>query len=143
MSNPPALPDRAGSIERDRRVCFHLAFWIPLAGCTWLALTPTPPDAVFRVGDVVLHALAFSYLTFALGLAFPALDRVRVAAWLLVYGLLLEVAQSFEPERSAELKDLLVDGVGIGLGLMLLHALGGWCRHVLGRVLAAIPGRRH
>jgi len=35
------------------------------------------------------------------------------------YGLALELAQSLVPERTASLKDLLVDLVGIGIGLAL------------------------
>lgn len=132
MSSPPA------ALDRGVRVCLHLGFWVPLAGCTYLALTPAPLDAVFQVSDVVLHALAFTYLTFTLGLAFPRLGPWRTAGWMLGYGLLLEFLQSFEPERAAEVKDLLVDGVGIALGLAVLRWLGGWCRHILRETLALV-----
>jgi VanZ family protein len=141
MSNPPALPDRAGVLARSRATCLQLAFWIPLAACTYLALTPSPPDAVFRVSDVLLHGLAFSYLTFTLGLAFASLGRWHIVALMLAYGTLLEVLQSFEPERSAELKDLLVDGAGILVGLALLHLIGAWSRNVVESLLAAIFDR--
>lgn len=110
---------------------FHLSFWVPLAVCTWLALIPDPPDnPVFRLGDVILHGAAFTYLTFALMLvqtagnrrSFPAMAAVACTA-LLGYGLLLELAQSFIPERTAELKDILVDGAGIVVGLALAALL--------------------
>jgi VanZ family protein len=125
MSSRPALADRAA------RVCLSAAFWVPLVVCTYLALSPSPPEPVFRVSDVVLHALAFSYLTFALGLAHPATGRPMLVAWMLAYGIFIEVVQSFEVERSAELKDLLVDGAGIVAGLALLSAFGDWSRRTL------------
>lgn len=136
MSSPPRPAERAAHAERAARVVWRIGFWLPLGLCTWLALTPSPPDAVFRVSDVVLHALAFSYLTFALGLAYGGLRHLLVAALMLLYGVFLEVAQSFEPARSPELKDLLVDLVGILLGLGALLAVGEWSRRVLRRVLA-------
>lgn len=117
-----------------------LAFWIPLAACTYLALTPAPPDAVFRVSDVVLHAGAFVYLTFALGLAHGRLRPLTVALAMLGYGAALEIAQSFQPQRSPELKDLLVDGAGIAVGLALLGTLGGWSRQLLQRMVRVVTG---
>ncbi len=122
------------------RVCLRTGFWLPLAVCTYLALTPSPPDAVSRVSDVVLHAAAFTYLTFALTLAHPGTSGVVAGAWMLGYGLLLEVVQSFEPARSAELKDLLVDLAGIAAGLILARVAGTPSRRLLGRRL---PGRRN
>ena len=138
MSSPPRPAERAAHAERAARVVWRIGFWLPLALCTWLALTPSPPDAVFRVSDVVLHALAFSYLTFALGLAHGGLRYLLVAVLMLLYGVFIEVAQSFEPARSPEVKDLLVDVAGIALGLVALLVLGDWSRRILRRVLAAL-----
>ena len=138
MSSPPRPAERAAHAERAAQVVWRIGFWLPLALCTWLALTPSPPDAVFRVSDVVLHALAFSYLTFALGLAHGGLRYLLVAVLMLLYGVFIEVAQSFEPARSPEVKDLLVDVAGIALGLVALLVLGDWSRRILRRVLAAL-----
>lgn len=115
---------------------FIAGFWLPLAVCTWLALTPSPPDSVFRVSDVVLHAAAFSYLTFTLGLAFPRLRWPVLAGVMLGYGLLIEVVQGLGAARTAELKDLLVDAAGIAAGLTLLAALGEWSRRTVRALLA-------
>ena len=119
---------RAGALALG---LIRTGFFLPLLVCTYLALIPdTPDNAVFRLGDVLLHAAAFTYLTFALCLmliadsreAFPA-PAVRVFLLMLGYGIFLEVAQGFIPERSAELKDLVVDTFGIVLGLMLAALL--------------------
>ncbi len=107
-------------------------FFLPLLVCTYLALVPDPPDnPVFRLGDVVLHAAAFTYLTFALFLMFRVADpdrgtaplAARVFLIMVGYGIFLELAQSLIPARTAELKDLLVDAIGIGLGLLLAAGL--------------------
>lgn len=102
------------------------AFWLPWLMCTYLAFAPSPPETVFRISDVVLHGFAFSYLTFALGLARDGKRWLPAAAWMLAYGVAIELVQSFEPERSAELKDLLVDMAGIGIGAIALKLFGAW-----------------
>ena len=117
-------------------ILFRLGFWIPLVFCTWLALVPEPPDhPVFRLSDVILHAGAFVYLSFALVLVFESqafgtpssAERWRLylktACWLLLYGAALEIAQYFLPPRMAEWKDLAVDGLGIFGGLVFARIL--------------------
>ncbi len=73
---------------------------------------------------MLLHGIAFSYLTFALGLAHHARRWVRTAAWMFAYGAAIELVQSFEPLRSAELKDMFVDMAGIGIGVAALKLIG-------------------
>lgn len=129
----------------DRRVryLFLAGFWIPLIACTYLALVPEPPDnPVFRLSDLLLHAMAFTYLSLALVLAYPRMGRtrlrlfVRVFALMLAYGLFLELVQAFVPERSAEAKDLLVDAIGIGAGLVLARYLAEPLRALAGHLSA-------
>ena len=123
--------------ERAARFCLTAGFWVPLALCTWLAFTPSPPEAVFRVSDLLLHGFAFAYLSFSLSLAHH-LSAVRVALWMLGYGVLIEVLQGLIPERTPEFKDLLVDGAGIAVGLVAARLLGAWSRRTLTRVLGAV-----
>ena len=81
----------------------------------------------------MLHASAFTYLTAALWFAHHGGDRGwKPAAWMLAYGIAIELIQSFEPTRDAELKDVLVDVVGITLGLALY-------RWVVSRLFATAP----
>jgi VanZ family protein len=109
-----------------------LGFWFPLLVCSWLALAPEPPDvAVFKVSDVLLHGFAFSYLTFSLALAHPKLFWWQISGLMLCYGLFIEVAQSFGDTRSAELKDMLVDVVGILVGLLLVRLLADRTRRLV------------
>ena len=102
----------------------RLAFWAPLALCTWLALTPGPPEAVAEISDVVLHLLAFAYLAFALSLAHFPSRWLMTLVCLLIYGAGLELLQSTLATRSAELKDLGMDLAGILVGLGLYRAMG-------------------
>ena len=110
-------------------------FWLPLAICTWAALVADPPEvSVFKISDVILHAFAFTYLSFTLAVAYPRRSLLQVAGLMLLYGVLIEVVQSFEATRSAELKDLLVDVLGISFGLLLARYLGEWTRRTTTRL---------
>jgi VanZ family protein len=113
------------------RASLQAAFWIPLGICTWLALTPAPPDAIENVSDVALHAFAFTYLAFALGLAMPRLRLRWIAVALFGYGAGLEVLQGLGSARVASFQDLVVDVLGITLGLLLLRGLGDWSRRTV------------
>lgn len=125
------------------RALYKIGFWIPLAGCTYLALIPNPEDFVGSWSDTVLHIAAFAYLTGAVALAHfdfqRAADGAVTQGWwwpsvcMVSYGSALEIAQSLIQERNGELRDLAMDGVGIGLGYL------GYL--VYSRLRAALPLR--
>jgi VanZ family protein len=95
-----------------------VGFWVPFAFTTYAAFAPSGVPLPFAVSDIVLHACAFTYLTAALWFAHHSADRGwKPALWMMAYGIAIELIQSFEPTRDAELKDLVVDAVGILLGL--------------------------
>ena len=95
-----------------------VGFWIPFAFTTYAAFAPNGVPMPFVVSDVVLHGCAFTYLTAALWFAHHSADRAwKPALWMMAYGIAIELIQSFEPTRDAEFKDLVVDAVGILLGL--------------------------
>ena len=79
--------------------------------------------------------MAFSTLavTWALARSPSRRGHWAIAAWLLLYGALIEIVQAYVPGRDASWLDLMADAVGIaaGLGLVtllrrlpLLHRLG-------------------
>jgi VanZ family protein len=88
---------------------------------SYLALTPTPLEGSESTLDKVGHLMAFTALAFAGYLGFPTSQGTRTALLfgLLVYGGLIEVLQLFVPGRSAELGDLLADGIGIVFGIAM------------------------
>lgn len=142
----PVAPERRSRPSRSGglvRAAFQIGFWIPLLFCTWAALIPAPPDnPVFQLSDVLLHAAAFTYLSFAFVLAWLESGSgpvyLRAFLFMLGYGVLLELVQSFIPERSAEFKDLLVDAVGIGAGLLLAAGLARPLYHFALRLSARL-----
>lgn len=99
-------------------------FWVPLVAVTYLALTPSPPDPVFKISDVILHALAFYLLTGALASAHFELRLSPTWIWMLGYGVAIEAVQALTG-RSPELKDLAVDAAGIAAALVTLRLLPG------------------
>lgn len=105
--------------------CLLLALLITI---TWLALTPHPPRSADLGWDKLNHLAAFGSLAFCAMRGFARAGPWRVAAALLLYGALIEVAQSQVPGRSAEWGDLLADSLGIALGVAA-HALAArWLR---------------
>lgn len=83
-----------------------------------LTLTPTPhmPRGDYH-WDKLAHMVAFLVLVLPTAALWP-----RVAAWIgvlaVVYGGAIEVIQPFTG-RSAEFADLLADGIGVALGIIL------------------------
>jgi len=102
----------------------RIAFWLPLAICTWMALGTGLPSAAPKVSDITLHLFAFSYLTVALRISHAKLVVVLVAVLMLTYGGLIEILQGFLPPRQSEWKDFGVDLLGVALGLVLHHFWG-------------------
>ena len=144
--------------DRVASVLLHLGFWIPLLACTYFALVPELPEyPVFDLSDVILHAAAFIYLSFALVLVFEAKvfeakvfdsripeartrNYLLTAGWMIFYGAALEVAQYFLPPRTAEWKDLSIDFLGICGGLLLARLLSVPVRSLLVYLLR-LPSR--
>jgi VanZ family protein len=86
-----------------------------------LSLMPPSPHMPTTGWDKSNHMLGFAVLA-VLGHAAWPLRTMSVLVGLLAYGGLIEVLQSFTPDRFAEWGDLLADGVGllIGKGCALL-----------------------
>ena len=110
---------------------WRLLLALLLCAVTWLALVPMPPKMLSTGWDKLNHALAFSTLAVVATLGFAA-AWWRIGAALLAYGGLIEILQAFLPPREADLADLLTDGLGIGLGLMLAQALRWAARRYMG-----------
>lgn len=92
--------------------------------------------------DKLLHALAYTGLSFLLAWALPTLgNRLIHVTWAAViafaYGCMDEFTQLFVPSRSCDIWDLAADCVGIALGLtsyLLLRLVllnFSWGRNVL------------
>ena len=112
----------------------HEARWRPhwqllllaFAGISaYFAFGPPDPQLALRVSDKVNHVAAFAAMGAAAALAQPATWRHTgiAAVGLLVYGGFIELVQSLLPTRVADAADLLADGLGAAIGLLLAAAL--------------------
>ena len=100
-----------------RLVLPRLALAGCLVGITVLAFAPLASDPGTG-NDKLNHLLAFGVLAALVDRSFPSQEPGQGwGKWasLLGYGLFIEVVQSFLPYREASGWDLLADGAGIGL----------------------------
>jgi VanZ family protein len=94
---------------------WRFIFWACTGIVLLLALMPTVPNMPTLGWDKLNHVFAFAFL-FVLGRqAYPEQKRA-VFFGLFFYGGLIEALQSFTPTRSADLIDLIADGLGLILG---------------------------
>ncbi|WP_426687231.1 VanZ family protein [Rhodanobacter ginsengiterrae] len=124
-------------VQPSRRLRWHSA-WVLLGalimGWTlWMALTPDPGITLaFPYGDKLLHATTFTCL---MGWWGNVYDGRRPRGWAalgcLAFGIFIECAQWLDPPRDADAFDVLADGTGILMALLLL-------RTPLARVLASV-----
>lgn len=99
------------------------AFWLCLAAVLTLSLLGQVPEAVPTTGwDKTNHLLGFAALG-VLGCLGYARHVGWVMAGLMAYGGLIEILQSFTPNRFAEWGDLLADTLGLAIGWVLAQLI--------------------
>lgn len=134
----------------------HLRFW-RIAGLALLLLVLlfTLMPAVWfwddRAGalawlkhsDKVLHASTFALLAVWFSGQYRRPSYLRVAAALLVFGLLIEFCQFLVGYRQADWLDMAANTIGIILGFAIaLAGLGGWSQRLEDWYLARNTGTR-
>lgn len=102
---------------------------VMLCVVTLLALAPAPPKEADFGWDKLNHFTAFAALAVVAALGY-ARATVAVGLGLLGYGGLIELLQSLTPSRTAEWADLLADGLGIGIGLLVATLLAEFARRL-------------
>jgi VanZ family protein len=98
-------------------------FWTCVLAILVLSLLPLSPQLPTTGWDKTNHLLAFSVLTILGNQAYRG-RTLMLLLGLLTYGGLIEILQSFTPDRMAEWADLLADGLGLAVGLVLRIMLG-------------------
>lgn len=106
-----------------------LLFLLILALWTWKLLEPIPVPAHItqELSDLVrlllakgLHLSVYAILTLlALSLPLPASGRWLLIGLLALHGVATEMGQTFVPGRTGSIGDVLIDWLGIGVGLWL------------------------
>lgn len=92
-------------------------FLVVLAVILFTGLRPEPIPQSFDQQDKLHHLLGFAAFAFTLRMAFP---RWRLGWALLLSlgtGLLIEVAQGYQPHRYASVGDMLANSLGVLLGV--------------------------
>lgn len=99
---------------------FRMAFWPACVAVGVLSLMPVEhlPPQVFDIWDKAQHATGFAVLAF-LGQRAHGRSLIAIALGLLIYGGVIELAQSATGWRFGDVWDWLADGIGIALGLVL------------------------
>lgn len=89
------------------------------------AFTPSVASLPIEHVDKVQHVLAFSCMAGVASLGWPAWGStaLKIGAALLLYGVFIEVVQSFIPGRDASTLDVLADGAGVAAGLLTARAV--------------------
>ncbi|MGD8388836.1 MAG: hypothetical protein PVG49_16940 [Desulfobacteraceae bacterium] len=97
------------------------AGWALVGLVTVLSLVPSPPETLsFQGGDKVLHLAAYTGLMLWFGAIYlPGQRRYRMGAFLILMGLILELAQGVIGYRSLQGLDMIANTLGVGLGLLL------------------------
>ena len=105
-------------------VLFRAVFFLLLAVISVLALTPDT-GAVPTLGwDKLNHLAAFFTLAVFFQLAFPrSPGMIMKLSALFLFGVGIEVVQSFHPLRDASMLDLLANTLGLLLFLLVLPIL--------------------
>ena len=101
--------------EQKLMIASRLMLAVTIAVISWQAAIRNGAALPVENGDKILHFFAFVVLAFLVDFSFP-LSRfgpIKIIT-LLLYGLAIEIAQSFLPYRSASAADLLTDIFGIG-----------------------------
>lgn len=106
-----------------RQALWRGLFVAAVAGILVLALMPSGGgEDWFPQADKLRHALAFITL-WALGRRAGLRPGWALALGLLGFGVGIEIAQSFTPDRVASAADVLADLAGIALGRWLLDSV--------------------
>lgn len=96
---------------------------------TYLLLAPDPGDSFQSVWDKLLHVICWFCLLGSLKLPCLLKDRFwRLAIVLFLYSFLIEFAQHFLPPRTFSWFDVMSNGIGIVLALVVVLLFDRWLR---------------
>ena len=94
-----------------------IGFFIALFAIEYLATTSQSIPVVEHLWDKFNHFFAFLTLYVLLSNGFTTLKLFHKVLLLLLFGLQIEIVQSFLPQREFSLLDVVADSVGIALGV--------------------------
>jgi VanZ family protein len=104
------------SHKKYKMLLVQVVFWLAGVAVAVLSLLPVEhlPPIAFSWWDKAQHALAFGLLG-CFGLLAYFSQRFYVVAGLLIFGVLIEIAQSATGWRYGDWQDALADAVGVAV----------------------------
>ncbi len=108
----------------QQTLLFKILLFLALGMTLVIATDQADHTATTGINDKVAHILTFILLGFLTQQAFPHLrENWRSYAWLLTFGLGIEIIQYFIPERSLSLLDLAADAAGLLVAYALMLSI--------------------
>ena len=99
----------------------RVLFWVAIGVLFYLALMPSDDvEPIMLVSDKLAHFIAFLGLGI-LGIWSYPQSKIPVVLGLILYGAVIEGAQSLTSSRSAEWADLVADTTGVLCSLLFLR----------------------
>ena len=112
------------NLSRTSIIVFRVMLVISLLLIIYLATAELEYPVMTSINDKFGHILAFVMLAFLLDFSFPANSfNLSKIFPILVYGMLIEVIQYFLPHRTFSLLDMLADGSGLVIYVLLIPIL--------------------
>jgi len=102
----------------------RLGLVVAVIAITVLALMPAHAVPISSGWDKLDHWTAFFTLSFLANHAFPRRPFWQIALALVAYGIGIEIAQSFTPDRDADAMDVVADSIGILIYGLILFVYG-------------------
>lgn len=93
----------------------RLPFFFLICAITYLSLAPMPEIPGPTLSDKVLHTLAYAGITFWGFYGFPK-GGLKLVAFVIAWGILIELLQWLTPTRMLELLDMLANSLGAFIG---------------------------
>ena len=103
---------------------FRIAFWSALLFAFTMAVLPHPPQLPGAPSDKIQHILGFATLAALAVAAYPKKSFLRIALWLSVFGLAIELLQLIPAlNRHGDAVDWVADTFAVAVILATLWAI--------------------
>ena len=104
---------------------FKFAFFACLIVIEFLATTSREVAINWLFWDKINHAFAFFVLFILANFAF-GIRKIWIIFWLIIFGLQIEIVQSFLPNREFSFLDIVADFIGICIGFFATKIYEFW-----------------
>ncbi len=127
MDNHPRNNDiKCIFIALKGRLIYKILFLITIIAIEYLATATMGVESVTLGWDKLNHLFAFIVLYLLFSFAFRDLSIYTKALLLFVFGLQIEIVQSFLPPREFSSLDVVADMAGIFVGMVLYPSIARW-----------------